>query len=332
MGKWFRWSWEHKRFLWWFLIVPYKIIEDWAIEKIRPRLNRELWVDVLSWLPWMTWAVLGVLIVRTLLAARRSSRGVTRGRLTVTRAGESDVPSGRAAKAVDIPFTRDLDGVPTEADEIEYLRKLVDRLLNLLGDNQQGRTAEQLSAQLGETPERIKEAAVSLSAQGKLEARGEVIQKVSPASIPSAEAVGVPTIIQGPRPGWRATCDVVGSWATYGRGVILAVESDGEEVSDTRCRVTNEHGTWDSIVAIFEKAGQEKPGEEKHFPGDFTPKPPSPLPVGEYRAEWLGDVGDVTETHEVFLAGTTFNINEKGQFYCSAQSLVGQSIGSEVGS
>lgn len=74
-------------------------------------------------------------------------------------------------------------------------------------------------------------------------------------------------------------------------------------------------------MAVFERAGEGKTREHKHFPGEFTPKPSSPLPAGEYRAEWLGDVGDVTKTHEVFLGGTTFKINPKGQFYCSAEQV-----------
>lgn len=70
--------------------------------------------------------------------------------------------------------------------------------------------------------------------------------------------VDLPTVTQGPRPGWSATCEVVGAWATFGRGVILAVESPDEEASGIWCRVTSEHGTVGQHGGRIREGGRGK--------------------------------------------------------------------------
>jgi hypothetical protein len=129
-----------------------------------------------------------------------------------------------------------------------------------------------------------------------------------------------PEIVQNPRQGWRADCELSASQVVFGRGVFLRVESEGEQASGVRCRVFGPQGTiFDSTVSVFEDGSAAGTQESKHFPGEFGPKLNGPLPDGEYQARWFGDVGDVVDPNEVFLARTTFKVDEGGRFSCRDQ-------------
>jgi hypothetical protein len=152
----------------------------------------------------------------------------------------------------------------------------------------------------------------------KLEAGRPQIIRPAPLKVPVS--IGTPTVIQGPKPGWEATCAYVGSTYSFGRGVVLSVHNNlGETFPTFRCLVRGPNGYKASGVSrLLDSSGNGREEDSRHFPGEFEPKPASdPPPTGTYQVEWFADTGDPSDERELFLARTTFTVTDSGEYFCA---------------
>jgi hypothetical protein len=156
----------------------------------------------------------------------------------------------------------------------------------------------------------VHEAAAKLEAEGRISVKGEVIH-LTGSLRGSSSMVGNLTVVGRPEPGWRAEASYIGSYATFGRGVILGAENDaGRELDDLRCRVEGPDGT--TYESVENALGLE--ASRYHFPGEFEPKMSRPWPEGSYRVTWWGETNDIVNDETVFVAETQFSIVEGGRF------------------
>jgi hypothetical protein len=126
-----------------------------------------------------------------------------------------------------------------------------------------------------------------------------------------------PSVIQGDRPGWNASCSDAGYTGSDNRhGAHLFLSSDRETAKTFRCLVREPGG---QAILAYPSGGQV--GQMMlHYPADFAGAPA--LTVGEYTFEWFGYV--TGEKHEMLLARASFRLNNGLQVFCAPRPFEGE--------
>jgi len=133
--------------------------------------------------------------------------------------------------------------------------------------------------------------------------------KVTP-TFPTAE------IVQGPRPGWQASCEVAPPEGTFGRGVLLSLKGpQRESASAVICRVFDRAGGYFESGRSAFGIGDQGNSFTKHYPGEFE-APSLSKGSAPYRAVWLGNVGDPLVSDDITLDEVTFDIDDVGRPKC----------------
>ncbi|MEX0985142.1 MAG: hypothetical protein WD096_08840 [Actinomycetota bacterium] len=124
----------------------------------------------------------------------------------------------------------------------------------------------------------------------------------TPPTLPDA------AMVQGPRSGWKAWSEVD---LQQGHGVVLVVESAGEEARGFRCRVIGPDGGSVDYEQVPAKARMTS--LRVHYPKAFPRALHQVRGVSKFQFMWLGHAAD--EGDETLLAGNTFKVNEMGQYF-----------------
>lgn len=124
-----------------------------------------------------------------------------------------------------------------------------------------------------------------------------------------------PSIKQGNRPGWSATCRLAPPEHPFGRGVILSLHGS-EQATGVVCRVFDTVGGYYDSQASTLGTRDEGSHFSKHYPGEFGS---AHLLKGmaPYRAVWLGNPGDPVVSNDVILAESTFDVDDVGRPFCT---------------